>query len=149
MNIMIIHGPNMNLLGKRNPDVYGNKTLKDVNDEILQFAKEKDIKVDIYQTSSEGKIIDLLHKAQEKCSGVVLNPAAYTHYSYAIGDAIEAISVPVVEVHLSNIHKREEFRRKSVTAPYTIGQISGFGSYGYIMAIQALIAKKGGGAWKD
>lgn len=138
MNIMLIHGPNLNLLGKRKPEIYGSKTLKEVNDEILAYAKTNNVSLEIFQTNSEGKIIDLLHKAQENFTGVILNAGAYTHYSYAIADAIEAISVPVIEIHLSNISAREEFRHKSVIASNTIGQISGFGPYGYILAILAL-----------
>lgn len=144
MNVMIIHGPNLNLLGKRKPEIYGSKTLKEINEEILTFGKRNNINIEVFQTSSEGKIVDLLHKAQEKCHGVVLNAAAYTHYSYAISDAVEAISIPVVEVHLSNISAREEFRHKSVIAPYAIGQITGFGPYGYIMALLALKNQKEG-----
>lgn len=144
MNMMVIHGPNLNLLGTRKPEIYGKKTLNEVNSEILCYAKENNIKVEIFQSNSESEIIDLLHKSKEtfQSQGIVLNPAAYTHYSYAIADAVEAIDIPVVEVHLSNIHGREEFRRKSVIAPFAMGQVSGFGGHGYILAMDALLNKK-------
>lgn len=138
MDVMVIHGPNLNLLGQRKIEIYGNQSLDYINGEILEYGKKNGFKIEIYQTNSEGEIIDLLHRAGRECQGVVLNPGAYTHYSYAIGDAVEAIDIPVVEVHISNIYSREEFRRKSVIAPYSAGQITGFGPFGYILALEAL-----------
>lgn len=152
MNIMVIHGPNLNLLGTRKPEIYGTDTLDEINSQILCYTNDNNIKVKFFQSNNEGEIVDLLHSTRNNFQGVVINPAAYTHYSYAIADAIEAIDVPVVEVHLSNIHGREEFRKKSVIAPYAIGQISGFGPYGYILAVEALLnarRKEEGLKWKD
>lgn len=138
MDIMVIHGPNLNLLGQRKIEVYGHQNLDSINGQILEYGEKKGLKIEIYQTNSEGEIIDLLHRAGRECQGVVLNPGAYTHYSYAIGDAVEAIDIPVVEVHISNIYSREEFRKKSVIAPFAAGQISGFGPFGYILALEGL-----------
>ncbi|NLZ45703.1 MAG: type II 3-dehydroquinate dehydratase [Clostridiales bacterium] len=136
--ILVIHGPNLNLLGKREPGVYGNDTFETINCEILEYAKELDFDAEIYQSNCEGEIIDAIHNARESSVGIVLNAGAYTHYSYAIRDAISAINIPVIEVHLSNIHARDEFRSNSVIAPACVGQISGFGKNSYNLAIQAL-----------
>ncbi|SES71163.1 3-dehydroquinate dehydratase [Natronincola peptidivorans] len=135
---LVIHGPNLNLLGIREPEVYGRMTLKEINENLLREAAKNNVKLDIIQSNTEGEIIDLLHNANDM-HGIIINPAAYTHYSVAIHDAIKAISNPVIEVHLSNIHNREDFRKKSVTAAACIGQISGFGFYSYILALHALI----------
>ncbi|SES63039.1 type II 3-dehydroquinate dehydratase [Anaerobranca gottschalkii] len=138
MDIMVIHGPNLNLLGQRKTEIYGNQGLDYINKEILEYGERNGLKIEIHQRNSEGEIIDLLHRAGREFHGVVLNPGAYTHYSHAIGDAVEAINIPVVEVHISNIYSREEFRRKSVVAPYATGQITGFGPFSYILAIEGL-----------
>jgi len=138
MNIIVINGPNLNMLGKRETSVYGNKTLKDLEDYIKKEFTDN-INIEFFQSNYEGAIIDMLHKANEEFNGVVLNPGAFTHYSYAIHDAIKSIKTKVVEVHISNVYQREEFRHKSVTAPACIGQISGFGFYGYILGINAII----------
>ncbi|MGL5329227.1 MAG: type II 3-dehydroquinate dehydratase [Peptostreptococcaceae bacterium] len=138
MKIIVINGPNLNMLGKREPSVYGNDTLEDLQNYIKNEFNGK-INIDFFQSNYEGAIIDMLHKANDEFDGVVLNPGAFTHYSYAIHDAIKSIKTNVVEVHISNIHQREEFRHKSVTAPACIGQISGFGFYGYILGINAII----------
>ncbi|AKL95286.1 3-dehydroquinate dehydratase AroQ [Clostridium aceticum] len=135
---LVIHGPNLNLLGTREPEVYGTVTLQQVNERLLAEAEKNGVELDIIQSNDEGEIINLLHK-HRSLQGVIINPAAYTHYSVAIHDAIKSISVPVVEVHLSNIHSREEFRKKSVTAAACIGQISGFGYHSYILGLYALI----------
>ena len=132
MKIIVINGPNLNLLGKREPTVYDNNTLEDLENYIKNEFKEK-IDVEFFQSNYEGAIIDMLHRANDEFDGVVINPGAFTHYSYAIHDAIRSIKTKVVEVHISNIHQREEFRQKSVTAASCIGQISGFGFYGYIL----------------
>ena len=138
MNILVINGPNLNLLGKREPEVYGNQTLKDIEDDLSRSFP--DVRFAFFQSNHEGAIIDKLQSAQsEKNEGIVLNAAAYTHYSYAIRDAIAALSIPVIEVHISNIHLREEFRKNSVTAPVCKAQISGFGTAGYRIAVETLI----------
>ncbi len=136
--ILIIHGPNLNLLGKREPEIYGKMSLKELNSNLNQYAKSKKISLKIVQSNSEGEIIDLIQKAEGKFGGIIINPAAYTHYSIAIYDTILAVGIPTVEVHLSNIYRREEFRRKSVIAPACVGQICGFGWKSYILAIDAL-----------
>ncbi|AOY77058.1 type II 3-dehydroquinate dehydratase [Clostridium formicaceticum] len=135
---LVIHGPNLNLLGTREPEVYGTMTLNQVNEKLLEEAEKNSVELDIIQSNDEGEIIHLLHKHGD-LQGVIINPAAYSHYSVAIHDAIKSISIPVVEVHLSNIHSREEFRRKSVTAAACIGQISGFGYHSYLLGLYALI----------
>lgn len=137
--IMVIHGPNLNLLGKREPEIYGTTTLAEINAELADYARGKGIDLIIHQSNIEGEIVNLIHEAMETVAGIIINPAAYTHYSIAIHDAIKASGLPVVEVHLSNIHAREEFRRKSVTAPACLGQICGFGPRGYRLALDALV----------
>ncbi|MBQ8378463.1 MAG: type II 3-dehydroquinate dehydratase [Oscillospiraceae bacterium] len=136
--IIVIHGPNLNLLGEREPGVYGNDSFDSINAEIAEKAKSKGFEIEIFQTNLEGGIIDMLHEARLTFDGVILNAGAYTHYSYAIRDAISAIKIPVVEVHLSNIHAREEFRHTSVIAPVCVGQIAGFGKNSYMLAVDAL-----------
>ncbi|MDE7280540.1 MAG: type II 3-dehydroquinate dehydratase [Ruminiclostridium sp.] len=138
MNILIINGPNLNLLGKREPGVYGNDSLEEIQREILEKAKQMNIEVAFFQSNHEGSIIDALHEAMDSYDGVVLNAGAYTHYSYAIRDAIAAIKIPVVEIHLSNIHAREEFRHTSVIAPVCVGSIAGFGKKSYILGLRAV-----------
>ena len=134
--ILIINGPNLNMLGKREPEVYGTKTLKEIEHNLEEYAKNIGIQVECVQTNIEGEIINYLHNAVNNFDGVVLNAGAYTHYSIAIHDAILAIKLPVVEVHLSNIYKREEFRHKSIIASACVGQISGFGEKSYKLALQ-------------
>lgn len=136
--IMIINGPNLNLLGMREPDVYGSETLETINESIEKIANSLNISVSFFQSNSEGEIIDCIHKAVSEYDGAVINPGAYTHYSYAIYDAIKAVKKPFVEVHMSNINDRDDFRAKSVTAPACIGQISGFGANSYKLGILAL-----------
>ena len=139
MKILVLNGPNLNLLGKREPKHYGADTLSTINQYIENCFKE--IQIEFYQSNHEGDIIDQLHSADGNFDGVALNAGAFTHYSYAIRDAIAAIAVPVVEVHLSNIHARDEFRQHSVLAPVCIGQISGFGKHSYVLAIQAIMER--------
>lgn len=141
MKIIVINGPNLNMLGKREKSIYGNNTLKDLEDYILNKFKEvnDEIVIEFFQSNHEGCIIDKIHESMDRYDGIVLNPGAFTHYSYAIHDAIKSIDINVVEVHISNIHKREEFRQKSVTASACIGQISGFGFDSYVLGITALI----------
>lgn len=138
MNILIINGPNLNLLGKREPGVYGNDSLQEIQNEIVKLAKELNIGVEFYQSNHEGGIIDALHNAMDENDGVLLNAGAYTHYSYAIRDAIAAIKIPVIEVHMSNIHAREEFRHTSVIAPVCKGSIAGFGKDSYLLGLRAV-----------
>jgi 3-dehydroquinate dehydratase-2 len=140
MRVLIIHGPNLNLLGEREPAVYGSQTLADIDGEVAALARELAIDVQSMQHNSEGAIIDALHAARKNYDAVLLNPGAYTHYSYAIADAIAAISIPVIEVHLSNIHAREAFRRTSVVAPACAGSVGGFGKNSYLLALRAAAA---------
>ena len=140
MKLLILNGPNLNLTGMREPGVYGTETLAAIEARLRRAASGTEL--DFAQTNSEGEICDLLHAARGKYEGVVLNAGAYTHYSYAIRDAIAAIGIPVIEVHLSNICAREEFRHTSVLAPVCRGQISGFGWRSYLLAIQAFSMEK-------
>jgi len=137
---LVIHGPNLNLLGKRKPEIYGNMNLAKINDEIRKFAKKNNFEIEIIQSNEEGEIVEAIHKAAEY-SAIVINPGGYTHTSVAIRDAIEAVEIPTVEVHLSNIYAREDFRHRSMSAPVCEGQISGLGWYGYILALEYLIRK--------
>ena len=141
MKFLVIHGPNMNLLGRREPDIYGNMSLKDLNDKISNYANKKNVQIDTVQTNKEGEIIDYLQKAETDYDGLILNPGGYTHTSIAIRDTVCALTKPVVEVHLSNIFAREEFRSRSVISSVTSGLISGFGSDSYLLGIEALILK--------
>jgi len=138
--ILVIHGPNLNLLGKRKPEVYGNMNLEKINEEIKKFAGKSGIEVEIMQSNEEGEIVDAIQKAEEY-SAIVINPGGYTHTSVAIRDAIEAVETRTVEVHLSNIYAREDFRHTSMSAPVCVGQISGLGWYGYILALEYLTKK--------
>ncbi len=137
--ILIIHGPNLNLLGEREPEIYGRLTLDDVNLRITEFASEKKIEIKIMQTNHEGRLIDFLHENRKWADGLVINPGAFTHYSYALRDAIAGIQLPAVEVHLSDIYKREEFRKISVIKEVCIRQISGKGLNSYIEGLQFLL----------
>ena len=139
MNVLVIHGPNINLIGKRETGVYGNVTFEEINNMIKAKAQELDITVEIFQSNHEGAIIDKIHSAAETADALIINPGAYTHYSYAIRDAITAVDIKTVEVHLSNIHKREPFRSVSGTAPVCQGQISGFGPKSYILGLESLL----------
>lgn len=144
MHVLVLHGPNLNLLGNRQPEIYGTQTLADVNDMIATAASDLGIDVTCEQHNGEGPFIDALHSARGRYDGVVVNPGAYSHYSYAIADAIAAIAVPVVEVHLSNVDAREEFRRCAVTARACWGSITGFGAISYTLALRALVEGGGG-----
>ena len=136
--VLVIHGPNLNLLGIREKTIYGERTLEDINREIVRYGESVGIAVDTLQANGEGAIVDAVHAARGVYDGVVINPAAYTHTSVAIRDAIAAVGIPFIEVHLSNIHSREEFRRTSLIAPVCAGQISGFGPDSYILGLEAL-----------
>lgn len=139
MKFLVINGPNLNMLGAREPEKYGTTTLADIEKEIAAHAKEKGVEADFYQSNIEGEIVTAIQKAKGVYDGIVINPAAYTHTSVALRDAILAVELPAVEIHLSNIHTREEFRHHSYTAPVCVGQITGFGKFGYIMALDAII----------
>ena len=139
IKISVINGPNLNLLGIREPGVYGDQTLQDIENKLSREAKDYGIQLDFYQSNHEGGLIDQIHKAYlEGCQGLIINPGAFTHYSFAIRDALTAVKLPAIEVHLSNIHAREEFRTKSVVAPACIGQIGGLGADSYSAALFAL-----------
>jgi 3-dehydroquinate dehydratase II len=138
MRVLVLHGPNLNLLGEREPKIYGSQTLRELNEAITESAQALGLEISCEQYNGEGAIIDALHAARTKYAGIVLNPGAYAHYSYAIHDAILAIGIPVVEVHLSNVAARDEFRRRSVTAAACRGVISGLGASGYVLALRAL-----------
>jgi len=138
--ILIIHGPNLNLLGQRQKDIYGEVTLDKINDLLRNLAKEKEVTVVIAQSNHEGDIVDVIGKAkEEQVDAILINPAAYTHTSIAIRDAILAVNIPAVEVHLSNVCAREDFRSKSIVAPVCSGQISGFGVNSYLLGLEAVI----------
>ncbi len=139
MKILVIHGPNLNLLGEREPEIYGRITLNELNKKILEHARSRNVKVRIFQSNHEGEIIDFIHENRHWAQGIVINPAALTHYSYALRDAIAAVAIPTVEVHLSNIHKRENFRKLSVIKPLCLSQISGQGEKSYLRGIDILL----------
>lgn len=138
MKILVINGPNLNLLGEREPGIYGDQSYSALSEMVMDKADKLGVKCEIFQSNHEGAIIDKLHSARKDFDGVVLNAGAYTHYSYAIRDAIAAIKIPVIEVHISNVFARDEFRKNSVIAPVCKGSISGFGFAGYLMAMDAL-----------
>ena len=137
-NILVIHGPNLNLLGRREPQVYGSITLAEINERLLAYAREKGEELTIVQSNHEGALVDAIQNAQGWAHGILINAAAYTHMSIAIRDAISAIHLPTVEVHLSNISAREPFRHVSMIAPVCVGQISGFGWFSYLLGLEAL-----------
>lgn len=137
MNILVLHGPNINLTGKREPEQYGGETLDQINTEIMARASELGMTCEIFQSNHEGALIDRIHASAGIFDGIVLNAGAYTHYSYAIRDAIAAVPVPCIEVHFSNVQAREEFRRVSVIAPVCRGAVAGFGKHSYFLALQA------------
>jgi 3-dehydroquinate dehydratase II len=137
MHVLVIHGPNLNLLGNREPEIYGTQSLADVNELIATAAADLGLQVTCAQYNGEGQIVDALHAARANAEVVIINPGAYAHYSYAIADAIKSIAIPTFEVHLSNIHARDEFRRTSVTAAACRGTIGGFGALSYVLALHA------------
>lgn len=143
MKILVINGPNLNMVGIREKGIYGTRDFNDICDYIKEEGQKRNIDIDLYQSNIEGEIINEIHKAYyDKYDGIIINPGAFTHYSYAIFDAIKAVNINTVEVHLSNIHAREEFRHKSVIAPACIGQICGFKEFGYVMAMEAIVRMK-------
>ncbi len=139
MKIMVLNGPNLNRLGKREPDIYGRETLEQIMASLESAAKDTGCDIDARQSNHEGDLIDWIHEAGDQYTGLILNAGAFTHYSYAIRDALVSIDIPAIEVHLSNIYARESFRHTSVISEVTIGQISGFGSIGYELAFKGLL----------
>lgn len=137
--ILILHGPNLNLLGKREPQIYGKLSLDEINREIERVANKEKVSVETFQSNSEGELVTKLQQAMGKFQAIVINPGGYTHTSVAIRDAITAVGIPTVEVHLSNIYQREEFRKKSMLADVVVGQISGFGVDSYLLGLKAAI----------
>ena len=145
LRLLVLHGPNLNLLGMREPSVYGQVSLPDIDRSIVRRAGELGIAVQMKQTNMEGELVTWIQNARDHFDGIIINPAAYTHTSIAIRDALAAVALPTVEVHLSNIHQREEFRHHSFIAAVALGQISGFGPTGYLLALDALAAHIDGG----
>ena len=142
LKILVIHGPNLNLLGIREPETYGNATLDTINSLLMRIGKELGLKVECYQSNHEGEIVETIQQSLGKYDGIIINPAAFTHYSIAIRDALLAVNIPTVEVHISNIYKREEFRHKSVISDICKGVISGLGIQGYELALRWFDFKK-------
>ena len=139
--VLVLHGPNLNLLGMREPEIYGSTTLEDINKMLKERAEEAGLGIDFLQSNHEGVLVDAVQQANHKYDYIIFNAAAFTHYSIALRDAIAAIEVPVIEVHISNVHQREEFRHKSVLAPVALGQICGLGVESYLAALEAVIHK--------
>ncbi len=139
MKILVINGPNLNMLGTREPDKYGTKTLKDIEEFLLKEAEKLNVEMSFYQSNIEGEIVGKIQEAKGYFDGIIINPAAYTHTSVAIRDALLAVALPAVEIHLSNIHTREDFRKISLTAPACLGQITGFGENSYKLGLIALV----------
>ena len=138
IKVSLIHGPNLNLLGIREADVYGRDTFDDVNRNIKQRATQSGMDVRIFQSNHEGEIVDAIQDARDWADAIIINPGALTHYSYSVRDALTAVRLPAIEVHVSNVHAREEFRRNSVISPVVLGQIVGLGSFGYLLALDAI-----------
>lgn len=139
----MLHGPNLNLLGQREPEIYGSLTLEDINRLLDAEARSLNVKVSSFQSNHEGALVDAIHQAQGRYAGLLINAGAYTHTSVALADAIAAVAIPTVEVHLSNIYRRESFRHHSYIAPVAVGQISGFGAQSYRLGLQALVSALG------
>ncbi|HLH53835.1 MAG TPA: type II 3-dehydroquinate dehydratase [Verrucomicrobiae bacterium] len=139
MRILFLNGPNLNLLGQREPGIYGNRSLKDIESSVRDCAEKRGVSIEFRQSNDEGQLVTWIQQAASEFGAIVLNAAAYTHTSVALRDAIAAVSVPTIEIHLSNVHAREPFRRESLIAPVCVGQISGFGPYSYILGLEASV----------
>lgn len=137
--ILVIHGPNLNMLGKREPEVYGSDGLEEINARLSEQAQTFNVELDLFQSNHEGQIVDKIQTAVSQCSAVIINPAAFTHTSVAIRDALLLLEVPIIEIHLSNIYKREPFRHTSLITDIATGQICGFGAHGYLLALEAAV----------
>ena len=148
MRILIIHGPNLNLLGKRKKEIYGDKTLSEIDVMLQQHAKELGVDISTTQSNSEGNLIDFIQEESPNADGIIINPGALTHYGLSLRDALSDTNLPVIEVHLSNIYAREEFRHRSVIAPIAKGQVTGLGWRGYIAAMRTMVAELRGKAWQ-
>jgi len=148
MRILTIHGPNLNLLGKRNKEIYGEKTLDEINSMLQSHAAELGVEIGFMQSNSEAKIVDFLQKESPAAHGIIINPGALTHYGLSLRDALSDTGLPIIEVHLSNLYAREEFRHSSVVAPVARGQVSGLGWRGYIAALRAMVAELRGTVWQ-
>jgi 3-dehydroquinate dehydratase-2 len=136
--VAVIHGPNLNMLGLREPEIYGTTNLKMLNQDLKKKAESLELEIEIMQSNHEGEIVDFLHQNYQELAGLVINPGGLTHTSVVLRDALASVRLPVIEVHISNIHRREEFRKKSITAEAAVGQITGLGVYGYILALEGL-----------
>ena len=139
MKVLLIHGPNLHLLGRRQPEVYGTQTLTDINTRLLEIAAQRGVELKIFQSNHEGEIVSVIGDNIDWADGVLINPASYTHTSVAIRDALSAVNLPVIEIHLSNIYAREPFRHRSYINPVAVGVIGGFGAYSYVLALDAII----------
>ena len=138
--ILVLHGPNLNLLGQREPDVYGRKTLAQIDADLAARAKELDVEIECFQSNHEGELVDRIQEAMGSAAGILINPAGFTHSSVALRDALSAVSLPVIEIHLSNVYAREAFRQHSYISPIAMGVISGLGAHGYLLALDAMAA---------
>ena len=147
MRILVIHGPNLNLLGKRDPEKYGNKGLEEINSILRNQASDLGAELDFFQSNSEGDLVDFVQKESPHAGGIIINPGALTHYGLSLRDALEDSKLPIIEVHLSNIYAREDFRQRSLTAPVVKGQISGLGWRGYLAALRSMVAETKGEDW--
>jgi 3-dehydroquinate dehydratase II len=145
VKLLVLNGPNLNRIGKREPEIYGHETLDDVEGKLRTIASENKVELTFFQSNTEGSLIDRIHEAaDDNMDGIIFNPGAFTHYSIALRDAVASVDIPVIEVHISNIHNRESFRQTSVIAPVCMGQLTGFGTNGYTLAMHAFLLQRKG-----